>query len=115
MAGQHTIEFNEGNFETEVVNSEQPVLVDFWAEWCGPCKLLGPTIDELAGEYAGKVKIGKLDIDRAPNIAIRFGVQNIPTVILFERGQPAQRILGARPKSEFKKLLDSKLGVGGPT
>ncbi|TWT45814.1 Thioredoxin C-1 [Phycisphaerae bacterium RAS1] len=106
MAGPNTLTFDDSNFDAEVINSSQPVLVDFWAEWCGPCLLLGPTIDELAGEYAGKVKVGKVDIDRAQAIAAKFGVQAIPTVILFKGGQPVERLVGAKKKTDYKLYLD---------
>ncbi len=112
MAGAHTLTFDESNFETEVLQSQTPVLVDFWAEWCGPCVMLAPTIDELAEQYAGKVKVGKVNVDQAPNLAARFGVQSIPTVILFENGQPVERIVGAHPKSHYTQILDAHVNVG---
>ena len=96
MAGANTLHFTDDNFENEVLGSQVPVLVDFWAEWCGPCQILGPTIDELATEYAGKAKVGKVDVDKAQQVAMRFGIQNIPTVVLFENGEPVERIVGAR-------------------
>lgn len=112
MAGQNTLHFDDSNFDAEVMQAGQPVLVDFWAEWCAPCVMLGPTIDELAAEFNGKIKIGKLDIDKAPHTAARFGVHSIPTVILFEGGQPTERLLGAQHKREYKKLLDARVGGG---
>ncbi len=112
MAGAHTLTFDENNFESEVLQSQTPVLVDFWAEWCGPCVMLAPTIDELAEEYAGRVKVGKVNVDQAPNLAARYGVQSIPTVILFDKGQPVERIVGAHPKSHYKQILDAHAGVG---
>lgn len=110
MAGANIQHFDDDNFEQEVLQSSVPVLVDFWAEWCGPCQMLAPTIDELADEYAGKVKVGKVDIDRAQATAQRFGVQAIPTVILFHNGQSAEKIVGARRKSEYKSLIDKTVG-----
>jgi thioredoxin 1 len=111
MAGPNTLEFDDETFESEVLNSDTPVLVDFWAEWCGPCQLVGPIIDDLATEYDGRAKVGKLDVDKAPQTALKFGVQNIPTVILFDKGQPAERIVGAKNKREYKAVLDAKIGA----
>jgi len=112
MAGAQTQHYDDGNFEAEVLGSSQPVLVDFWAEWCGPCQMLGPTIDELAVEYAGRVKVGKVDVDKAVRVASRYDVQSIPTVILFVGGQPVERMLGLKKKSDYKTLLDAKLVAG---
>jgi thioredoxin 1 len=111
MAGQNTLHFSQESFENEVLKSSQPVLVDFWAEWCGPCLMLGPVIDELANEYAGKVRVGKVDIDKAPQIAQKFEVISIPTVVLFKNGVAVQRVVGARPKKDYKALLDAALGA----
>jgi thioredoxin 1 len=109
MAGPDTLTFTEENFESEVTNASEPVLVDFWAEWCGPCQMVGPVIDELASEYKGKAKVGKVDVDNASALASQFGVQNIPTVILFENGQPVERVVGAKRKSDYAQLLDARL------
>ncbi|MCG3127181.1 MAG: Thioredoxin C-1 [Phycisphaerae bacterium] len=111
MAGAHTLMFDDSNFETDVIGSDVPVLVDFWAQWCGPCVSLAPTIDELANDYHGRIKIGKLDVDASPALAARFGVLNIPTVLLFERGQVTQRLVGAKPKKDYKAILDAKAGA----
>jgi thioredoxin 1 len=111
VAGQNTLTFNDENFEQEVLKSNIPVLVDFWAQWCGPCLALAPTIDELANEYAGKVKVGKLDIDASPQIAGKYRVGSIPTVMVFQNGQAGPPIVGARNKRDYKALLDAKLGV----
>jgi len=102
--------FTDGNFDTEVVQSGVPVLVDFWAEWCGPCRLMGPILDELAPAYAGKLKIGKLNVDENQNAPSNFGVMNIPTMILFKGGKEAERIIGALSKTDLQKKLDKALG-----
>lgn len=110
MADPNVMHFNDDNFEEEVLNSDTPVLVDFWAEWCGPCQMLGPVIDELAKEYAGKVKVGKVDVDQARNTAAKFGIQNIPTVILMNGGKQVQNFVGVRKKGDYKAALNALLG-----
>src|SRR3954468_10654882 len=107
MASPSVVQFTDANFETEVLNSETPVLVDFWAEWCGPCRMLAPTIDELAEEYKGKVKVGKVDTDSNRNTAMKFSINAIPTVIIFKNGQIVQKLSGLRGKKDFKTILDS--------
>src|ERR1700733_11738537 len=107
MENQNEVKITDANFEAEVVNSETPVLVDFWAEWCGPCRMLAPTIDELAEEYKGKIKVGKVDTDSNRNTAMRFSISAIPTVIVFNKGQIVQKLSGLRPKREFKTILDT--------
>ena len=107
MAGQNVVEFTDQNFEQEVLNSTQPVLVDFWAEWCMPCRMLAPTIDKIATEYAGKVKVGKVDTDANREISIKYGISAIPTVILFKNGQVAQKFVGLRQERDFKEALDA--------
>jgi thioredoxin 1 len=106
MANENVKEFTDDNFETEVIKSEQPVLVDFWAEWCGPCLRLAPTIDKLATDYAGKVKVGKVNTDSNHAVSMKYGISSIPTVILFKGGQVVQRIVGLRGEREFKQVLD---------
>ena len=109
MAGTATAEFTDANFDTEVLSSDQPVLVDFWAEWCHPCKMLGPTIDEIAEEYAGRAKVGKFDVDANRQTAMNYGITSIPTVILFKNGEPAKKFVGLAQKDEFTAALDQAL------
>lgn len=96
---------NETNFEVEALRSEQPVLVDFFATWCPPCRKLAPIVEEIAEDYAGRVKVAKLNIDEARSVAIKYGVSSIPTLILFKNGEPAHRIVGYVPKQDVEKLL----------
>ena len=107
MASENVKEFTDQNFESEVLKSGQPVLVDFWAEWCMPCRMLTPTIEKLAKDYAGKVKVGKLDTDANRDVAIKYSISAIPTVILFRNGQVAQKFVGLRQERDFKEALDS--------
>jgi len=109
MAGANTLTFTEDNFDAEVLQSQQPVLGDFWAPWCGPCQMVGPVIDELATEYSGKAKVGKVDVDQAGGLAARYGVQSIPTVIVFHGGEIAQQMIGAKHKRDYKAALDGLL------
>jgi thioredoxin 1 len=103
------LEITDKNFEEEILNSDIPAMVDFWAEWCGPCKMVSPAVEELAQEYKGKIKIGSMDVDSNRQTPARFGIRNIPTLILFKGGEVSQTIVGAYPKShideEIKKLL----------
>jgi thioredoxin 1 len=100
-----TIEINETNFERDVLQSKEPVLVDFWAEWCGPCKMLGPLLDEIATEQSGRVKVAKVNVDTNPALAARFGIQSIPTLLYFSGGEVKDQTIGAVPK----KAIISKL------
>ena len=104
------VEFTDANFETEVLNSTTPVLVDFWATWCGPCRQIAPMIDDIAEENSGAIKVGKLDIDANQNAAIKYGVNSIPTLIVFKNGEPVERIQGAPAKSRLQEVLDSAKG-----
>ena len=106
MAAENVQTFTDGNFETSVLKAGVPVLVDFWAEWCGPCKRLAPTIDALAADYAGKVTIGKLNVDDNPNTAFKFQIRGIPAVLLFKDGAVVESVVGLAPKEDFKKVID---------
>jgi len=106
MAGAHTKTFTEANFDAEVLRSEEPVLVDFWAVWCGPCRMVGPVVDQLADEYAGKIKIGKLDVDSNQAVAGRYQVFSIPTLLVFKGGKVVDQIVGAVPKPRIAAVLD---------
>ena len=106
MASENTLNFTDAAFEQDVLNSDLPVLVDFWAPWCGPCKAMGPTIDALATEYAGKIKIGKINTDDNPATAMRYQVRGIPTLLLFKGGKVVDQRVGAMPKSDLQKVLE---------
>ncbi|MFH1194520.1 MAG: thioredoxin [bacterium] len=101
------ITITDANFETEVIKSDKPVVIDFWAAWCGPCKMIAPIIEELAGEYEGRAKIGKLDVDENQQTAIKYGVRSIPTVLILKNGELKETIIGAVPKSVFVSKLES--------
>ena len=109
MAGNETLTFTDAGFDQDVLKSNEPVLVDFWAEWCGPCRMMAPTIDQIATEYAGKVKVGKLDVDSNVQTAGRFQIRGIPTLLVFKGGQVVEQKVGAVGKSDVKKMLDAHL------
>lgn len=103
------LEFNDANFDELVKKSDKPVLVDFWAEWCGPCRMVGPIVEELSKEYEGKVVIGKVNVDHNPNISMEFGIRNIPTILFFKNGQVVDKQVGAVPKAQLAAKLNAQL------
>jgi thioredoxin 1 len=103
------LELNENNFDSEVLKSDKPVLVDFWAEWCGPCRMIAPIIEEMHAEYAGKAVLGKVDVDSAPSIAAKYGIRNIPTILFFKNGEVVDKQVGAVPKSTLEQKLTALL------
>ena len=109
MADASTLTLTQANFDAAVLKSPVPVLVDFWAEWCGPCKMIGPVLDELAAEYAGQVKIGKVNIDQQQALAAQYGVRAIPTLLLFHKGEVADQMVGLRSKRDLKASFDRAL------
>lgn len=109
MASANAVEITDQNFEQEVLKSPVPVLVDFWAEWCMPCRMLAPTIDKIATGYTGKVKVGKLDTDSNRDASIKYGISAIPTVILFKDGQVVEKFVGLKSEADFRRSLDAVL------
>jgi thioredoxin 1 len=105
----HPVNVTDETFEDVVIGSEVPVLVDFWADWCAPCKIIAPIVEELAGEYDGKVKFAKLDVDSNPRIATQYGIRGIPTLLIFSGGSPVDQVVGAVPKSTLKGRLDKAI------
>ena len=103
---ENLIEFTDDNFDTEVLKSDLPVLVDFWAEWCGPCKMITPIVEEIASDYAGKVKVGKVNVDFNNQVAMQYGIRGIPALLVFKGGAVANQIVGAVPKNDITQILD---------
>jgi thioredoxin 1 len=106
MAGEHLVTFTDNSFDQDVLNSDVPVLVDFWAEWCGPCRLMAPTVDAIAKDYAGKLKVGKLNVDENGGTAMRYNIRGIPTLLLFKGGQVVGQRVGAVGRSDVQKMLE---------
>lgn len=109
MANDNVYNFEDANFDAEVLESDVPVLVDFWATWCAPCKMIAPSVEALAGEYAGKAKVGKVNVDNAPGVAQRYKVMSIPTLLVFKNGQPVDQAVGAIPKDAIAAMIDKAL------
>jgi len=103
---ENLIEFTDDNFDTEVLRSNLPVLVDFWAEWCGPCKMITPIIEEISSDYAGKIKVGKVNVDFNNQVAMQYGIRGIPALLVFKDGAVANQIVGAVPKNDITQILD---------
>ena len=103
------LELTDANFDAQVIKSDKPVLVDFWAEWCGPCRMVGPVVEELSKDFAGKVVVGKVDVDSNPNISAMFGIRNIPTILFFKDGKVVDKQVGAVPKSVLAAKLNAQL------
>ncbi len=109
MAGDNTLNFTDAGFDTEVLKSDKPVLVDFWAEWCGPCRMMTPTIDAIASEYQGKAKVGKLNVDDNGQTAMRYQIRGIPALLLFKDGKVVDQRVGAVGKGDLQKMLDAQV------
>jgi thioredoxin 1 len=109
MASEHTLTFTDGNFDSDVLKAAKPVLVDFWAEWCGPCRAMEPSINALAADYVGKVNIGKLNVDDNPNVTMKYMVRGIPTVMVFKGGQVVDQLVGLVDKNTLKQMVDKHL------
>ncbi len=105
----NAVEVTDATFDDEVVNSDTPVVVDFWAEWCGPCKMIAPIVEELAGEYEGKVKFTKMDVDSNPKTPMQFGIRGIPTLLIFNEGKAVGQVVGALPKSMLKQRVEEAI------
>jgi thioredoxin 1 len=103
------LQFTDANFETDVLKSDKLTVVDFWAEWCGPCRAIGPVIDELSKEYTGKVNIGKVNVDENPQVSMNFGITSIPAILFIKGGQVVDKLVGAQPKANFVKKIDQHI------
>ncbi|CAI2719209.1 thioredoxin [Nitrospina watsonii] len=109
MAGGKVVTVSDDEFDSSILQSDKPALIDFWAEWCQPCKMLAPTVEELAGEYDGKVVVGKLNVDDNPQTATKYGIRGIPTLLFFKDGQVVQQLVGVKSKAEIQKVIDETL------
>ncbi len=109
MSAGKVVNVSDADFESSVIGNGKPVVVDFWAEWCQPCKMLAPTIEEIAGEYEDKILVGKLNVDDNPSTATKFGIRGIPTLLFFKDGKVVQQLVGVKTKSEIKKVIDDNL------
>ncbi|MBH31507.1 MAG: thioredoxin [Candidatus Marinimicrobia bacterium] len=106
---ENVVEFTDAEFDSDVLSSETPVLVDFWAEWCGPCRMIGPIVEEIATEYAGRVKVGKMNVDQNPEVPPKYGIRSIPSLLMFKDGAVSDQIVGAVPKNNITSVLDKLL------
>jgi len=109
MASDAIIELSDSTFETEVVNSDLPVLVDFWAPWCGPCRAIAPLVEEISSSYEGKIKVGRMNVDENQSTTMKFGIRSIPTIIMFKDGEAVDQIIGAVPKGEIERVVEKSL------
>ena len=109
MASDVIIELSDSTFESEVVNSDLPVLVDFWAPWCGPCRAIAPIVEEISSSYEGKIKVGRMNVDENQSTTMKFGIRSIPTIIMFKDGEAVDQIIGAVPKGEIERVVDKSL------
>lgn len=109
MASESILELSDASFESDVINSDVPVLVDFWAPWCGPCRAVAPIVEEISEAYDGKIKVGKINVDENPSTTMKFGIRSIPTLLVFKGGEAVEQIIGAVPKGEIEKAVDKAL------
>jgi thioredoxin 1 len=111
MADSKYVTLTDSNFDSEVINSDKPVLVDFWAPWCGPCRMIAPSVEELAAEYEGKAVVGKVNVDDNPQVSMKFGIRSIPTLLIFKGGKVVEQIIGAQPKAAIESKLKAQVAA----